>query len=75
MVPSKENVPFVDSREPPGCPRLPGSGPAAAGSSAGRDRVLAIRRSRSPQSTLIKDQKYTVGFESLRGARGRAPSL
>jgi hypothetical protein len=50
--------------------KTPGSGPAAAGPSTGRDRVLAIRCSRSPQPTLIKDQKYTVGFEHTFAARG-----
>ena len=30
--------------------------PAAAGPSAGRDRVLAIRRSRSPEHSLIKGE-------------------
>src|SRR6202041_1132621 len=37
--------------------------------STGRDRVLAIHRCRSPQPSLIKDRKYTVGFENTFAAR------
>jgi hypothetical protein len=54
--------------------------PAAAGPSTGRDRVLAIRRSRSLQPILIKDRKYTVGFENTFATRalpvqGFSPAL
>jgi hypothetical protein len=60
----------------PGCARLPGSGSAAASQppdpAIGGDSVLVPRPrdpSRSPQPTLIKDQKYTVGFENTFAAR------
>jgi hypothetical protein len=43
--------------------------PAAAGPSAGRDRVPAIRCSRSREPSPIKGRKYTVGFENVFAAR------
>ncbi len=42
--------------------------------SPGRDRVPAIRCSRSREPSLIKGRKYAVGFENAFTARGRAPS-
>jgi hypothetical protein len=49
--------------------------PAAVGPNAGRDRVLVRQspdRSQSPQPSLVKDGKYTVGFENAFAARGDA---
>ncbi len=43
--------------------------PAAAGSSAGRDRVSAIRCSRIREASPIMGRKYTVGFENVFVAR------
>jgi hypothetical protein len=42
---------------------------APAGPSAGRDRVPAIRRSRSLEPSPIKGRKYTDGFENVFAAR------
>jgi len=44
--------------------------PAAAGPRVGRDRVLAIRRSRSPERSLIKGENTPLGFENVFAARG-----
>jgi hypothetical protein len=49
-----------------------GSVPAAAGCSAGRDRILAIRRSRSRQACPDQGRKCTVGSGNVFAARGDA---
>jgi hypothetical protein len=46
--------------------------PAAAGPSAGRDRVLAVRRSPKPRAFPDQGRKYTAGFENAFAARGDA---
>ena len=48
---------------------------AVAGPSAGRDRVLAIRRSRSPQHSLIKDESapLALGTPSRRAGTRALP--
>jgi hypothetical protein len=52
----------------------PGSGTAAAGPNAGRDRVLAIRCFRSPPSSLIEDENVRWG-SSTPSRRARTHAL